>query len=137
MAQVPDVVNVRVKFLRKAHCSDLRHWMENQDNMYVGRGRILETYSFPPKSSEWANPYKSPRDGTHEQVIDKYEKWAREQIRTKPEMKANLLALTQRQRIGCWCVPKPIKFVPQSQEPVVCHAQILQKLIYELTQMEK
>jgi hypothetical protein len=71
-------------------------------DVYIGRG------------SKWGNPFVIGKDGTREEVIEKYEKW----IRSKPEL-LNSLHELRNFRLGCFCKPKP------------CHGDILVKIIEE------
>lgn len=77
------------------------HCKREPYDVYVGRGR----------GSRWGNPFKSPRDGTREQVIAKYERW----LLNQPELMATLPELRGKV-LGCWCAPKP------------CHADVLVRL---------
>lgn len=68
-------------------------------NVYIGR------------PSKWGNPFKIGRDGSRQDVIDKYEKWIQTQpylLKSLPELKGKIL--------GCYCAPLP------------CHGDILAKL---------
>jgi hypothetical protein len=80
---------------RVVHCKRERY------DVYVGRGR----------GSRWGNPFKSPHDGTREEVIAKYERW----LLGQPELVAALPELRGKV-LGCWCAPKP------------CHADVLLRL---------
>jgi hypothetical protein len=80
---------------RVVHCKRERY------DVYVGRGR----------GSRWGNPFKSPRDGSRDEVIAKYERWLVDQ----PELMAALPELRGKV-LGCWCAPKP------------CHADVLLRL---------
>ena len=71
-------------------------------DVYIGRG------------SKWGNPFYIGKDGTREEVIDKYEKY----IRNKPEL-LNALHELENKVLGCYCKPK------------ACHGDILVKLIKE------
>jgi Domain of unknown function (DUF4326) len=83
---------------RVVHCKRERY------DVYVGRGR----------GSRWGNPFRTPRDGTREQVIAKYERW----LLRQPELMAALPELRGKV-LGCWCAPKP------------CHADGLLRLANE------
>jgi hypothetical protein len=78
--------------------------------VYVGRGR----------GSKFGNPFEMPRDGSREEVIEKYEAWlltANEN--STPPMRItfeDLLALRGKDLV-CWCAPE------------VCHADVLLKYI--------
>ena len=69
-------------------------------DIYIGRG------------SKWGNPFYIGKDGTREEVIEKYKNWIPFQhhlIRDLHELKDNTL--------GCYCKPKP------------CHGDVLVELI--------
>ena len=129
---LPLVVNVKVAHLRKENprYETLRAWMADKDNEYVGRGRILDNYTFPESGSIWANPFKSPRDGTLEQVLDKYEKHIRDLMFNGRISRQQLIDLSNKKRIGCWCVADPVEY--GKEEKIICHAQVLQKLMKEI-----
>ncbi len=134
---IPKVVNVRVMNLRmsKPAYSSLKEWMQDPDNEYVGRGHILDNYTFPEKDSIWANPFKAPRDGDLPKVLDLYEKHIRDFLSKDEKNRSALLELGKKQRIGCWCVDHV--FAAKNFKAPVCHAQILQKLIFELVNNKK
>jgi hypothetical protein len=73
-----------------------------------------DDYIFIGRGSKWGNPYRIGKDGTREQVIEKYEDY----IRKKPEMMADLPKLVG-ENLGCYCYPKK------------CHGDVLVKLIKE------
>jgi hypothetical protein len=77
------------------------HSKRERYDVYVGRGR----------GSRWGNPFKSPRDGSRDEVIAKYERWLVRQpelVAALPELRGKVLA--------CWCAPEP------------CHADVLLRL---------
>lgn len=79
------------------------HCRREPYDIYIGR------------RSKWGNPYVVNEDGTREEVIDKYEKYVRDQpnlMAALPELKGKVL--------GCWCAPKS------------CHGDVLVKLIAEM-----
>ncbi|MEK6884667.1 MAG: DUF4326 domain-containing protein, partial [Nanoarchaeota archaeon] len=79
---------------------------------YVGRKNI--TYDLP--ESKWANPYLLHRDGTREEVCDKYEK----HIRADKFLMESLHELDGK-TLGCWC--------KSGKDPnKLCHGDILIKL---------
>jgi hypothetical protein len=75
------------------HCKRSRH------DVYIGR------------PSKWGNPFQVGRDGTREQVIERYERW----LLTQPELLAALPELAGR-TLGCWCAPR------------ACHGDVLARL---------
>ena len=80
------------------------HCKRSPFDVYVGR------------PSKWGNPFTIGKDGTRQQVIDKYRAWLLTQpdlIASIPELKGKIL--------GCWCSPKP------------CHADVLAYLANHMT----
>lgn len=72
------------------HCKKIKY------AVYIGR------------PSKWGNPFVIGRDGTREQVIEKYEQWLLKQphlIEALSELKDKIL--------GCWC------------SPLACHGDVL------------
>lgn len=67
--------------------------------VYIGRG------------SKWGNPFIIGKDGTREEVIEKYRKW----IKTQPELLQSLPELKNK-TLGCFCSPLP------------CHGDVLVEL---------
>ena len=63
------------------------------------------------RPSKWGNPFKIGRDGTREQVIEKYQRW----IKRQPMLMAALPELRGK-RLGCFC------------KPLQCHGDVLAKL---------
>lgn len=70
---------------------------------------------FIGRPSLWGNPFKVGRDGTREEVIEKY----REYVKSDPSLMA-LLPELRGKRLGCYCAPGP------------CHGEILVELLEEL-----
>jgi hypothetical protein len=72
------------------------HCKKEKYDIYIGR------------PSKWGNPFMIGRDGTREEVIEKYKKYVVTQthlIRDLVELKDKVL--------GCWCKPK------------ACHGDVL------------
>lgn len=67
-------------------------------DIYIGRG------------SKWGNPFSIGKDGTREEVINKYEQY----LLNTPELMAALSELLGKS-LGCFCKPK------------ACHSGILKK----------
>ena len=80
----------------------------------------FDIYCGRPKNrsggGEWGNPYREGKDGTREEVIEKYRihliKQIQMGIRTWKQLKG-----LHGKRLGCFCVPKP------------CHAQVLKEYV--------
>ena len=71
----------------------------------------LSTYVGRP--TKWGNPFVIGRDGDRNDVVAKYEKYARAKF-TKEEL-GELIG----RNLVCWCAPK------------ACHADVLVKLVSE------
>lgn len=68
-------------------------------DVYVGR------------PSKWGNQFVIGKDGTREEVVQKYREWLLEQ----PELMASLHELKDK-TLGCWCSPN------------LCHGDVLAEL---------
>jgi hypothetical protein len=79
--------------------SKVVHCKKDKFDVYIGR------------PSKWGNPFAIGKDGTREQVIEKYRSW----IPTQPELIAALPELKDKV-LGCWCAPK------------ACHGDVLAEL---------
>lgn len=83
--------------------------------------KVLNKYKdgFPPDSvyigrpSKWGNPFTIGKDGTREEVIEKYREW----LKTQPQ----LIEAAKRELAGkdlvCFCAPKP------------CHGDVLVEIV--------
>lgn len=78
---------------------------------YVGRGTV------------WGNPFLIGRDGSREEVIEKYSVHIVKKLLDDPELIPVLLDM-EGQRLGCFCAPRP------------CHADVLVKLIEDYRDFE-
>ena len=108
------IVNVKVKFIRPKY-DNLREWMKDNNNVYIGRGGIvfIDNERFPKNDSVWANPYKIGKDGSREEVIERYKKYIIEKIKNG---ECDLTELHGK-NLGCWCAPEE------------CHGNVLIQLI--------
>lgn len=80
------------------------HCKKEPYNVYVGR------------PSKWGNPFEIGKDGTREEVIEKYREWILDNsdlLKDIHELKGKTLA--------CWCAPKS------------CHGDVLLELANETT----
>lgn len=84
----------RQKYTNVVHCK------KTQYDVYIGR------------PSKWGNPFTIGKDGTRDEVIEKYRKW----IMTQPQLLSALHELKGK-RIACWCAPK-----------YYCHGDVLAEL---------
>jgi hypothetical protein len=112
------VENVRVNFIRPKGFQNLKEWMKEPNNIYIGRGGIvfIDGERFPRSNSLFCNPYKLNIDGSREEIIEKYRKYITKKIETEPKFKQELLKLKDK-NLGCWCHPE------------FCHGDILLELI--------
>lgn len=85
------------------------HFQKEPYDIYIGR----DVKRLGIKKSPYANPFKIGRDGTREEVIEKYRKWLLNQPelveRAKRELKGKVL--------GCWCKPE------------ACHGDVLVEIV--------
>ena len=117
------VVNCKVKYIRPEY-KNLKEWIEDDNNVYIGRSGIVfilneETNKkerFPKKSSKFANPYKVGKDGTREEVIQKYEFYIKKKLNVDLVLRQELIEMKGK-NLGCWCHPEP------------CHGDVLLELI--------
>lgn len=72
------------------------HCKRDRFDIYIGR------------PSKWGNPFKSGRDGTREEVIEKYAEYL-----SQNEYLLSCLHELKGKTLGCWCAPK------------ACHGDVL------------
>lgn len=70
-------------------------------DVYIGRG------------SQWGNPFKIGKDGTREEVIEKYQEYLKGNPKLVEEAKKELKG----KKLGCYC------------KPLLCHGDVLVELI--------
>lgn len=111
------VVNCKVKYIRPEY-NNLQDWMNDENNIYIGRRGVvfINKNRFPEKSSNFANPYKIGKDGTREEVLEKYKEYIINKINNNPELMRELNSMKGK-KLGCWCFPER------------CHGNILLELI--------
>lgn len=80
------------------------HCKRESYDVYIGR------------PSKWGNPFKSGRDGTLDEVIEKY----KEHVMSTAYLMGSLHELKGK-TLGCWCKPKR------------CHGDVLVELVEEVT----
>ena len=112
------VVNVKVANIRPLGFTNLREWISDPENKYIGRKGIvfIDGQRFPKEDSIWANPFKVGRDGTREEVIQKYRLYIEEKLK-EPEYKEALERLRGK-NLGCWCKPEG------------CHGDVLLEFLH-------
>lgn len=120
------VVNTQTKLLRPRY-RDLREWMEDTRNVYIGRKYEVFIDSpnggkerFPPHSSVFANPYRVTNELSESESMKLYEEHMRLKLCMYPDLVHDLLCL-KKKNIGC-------------SNPT--HAGVLLKLISEIDGVE-
>ena len=79
------------------------HCKREKYDVYIGR------------PSKWGNPFTIGKDGSRDDVIDKYKLW----ILSNQELLSDLSELKDK-TLGCWCHPLP------------CHGDVLVELVNKL-----
>lgn len=112
------IENVRVRFIRPKGFHDLEKWIEDDNNIYIGRAGIvyIKGEKFPKNDSIFHNPFKIDDNTTREEVIQKYKIYITDKLENEPELVHELIKLKNK-NLGCWCYPE------------LCHGNILLELI--------
>ncbi len=76
------------------------HCKNEPFDVYIGR------------PSKWGNPFRIGKDGSREDVIEKYRHW----ILANPSLMARLRSELKGKTLGCWCKPN------------ACHGDVLAEL---------
>ena len=119
------VVNCKVKFLREEGYANLKEWVANPQNVYVGRAGVVfvkegeKQERFPKTASPFCNPFKVGKDGTRDEVIAKFREFLRAKIQSHPAFLDELLLLKGK-TLGCWCKPE------------ACHGDVLLEVVNSL-----
>jgi hypothetical protein len=79
--------------------------------------RIPKEAVYVGRPSIFGNPFVIGRDGSRDEVIEKYKDWFLEKIISDPEFAASVLALKSVPALVCWCAPKR------------CHASVIVELL--------
>lgn len=106
------VVNVKVQNIRPKY-KNLKDWSNDSNNVYIGRRGVVfvDGYRFPTNDSRYANPFKIDKDGSRDEVLNKYKKYIKSWITDEDYQ------FLCGKNLGCWC--KPLK----------CHGDILVDMI--------
>jgi len=92
------------------------HCMEQPFDVYIGR-----KHPRFPAGSKWQNPFKIGKDGTREQVLEKFRLWLPKQ----KHLIANLEELRGK-TLGCWC--------KSASDPKPCHGDIYLEFLQKTPQ---
>lgn len=76
------------------------HCKKEKYDVYIGR------------PSPWGNPFTLKDESERENVIQKYQSWLKDQIKTGKISKERVLSLRGK-TLGCWCAPR------------ACHGDVL------------
>lgn len=101
----PRVVNVKVKYIRPQY-QNLKEWCEDPKNVYIGRRGIvfIDGKRYPKFHSPFANTFKTGRDGTREEVVEKYKVYILQRLEDGKISREDLRGLLGK-NLGCWCKP--------------------------------
>lgn len=121
------VVCCKVSKIRPRY-QNLKEWMEDDSNVYIGRGGVVFIENpdtgikerFPKNSSPFHNPFKIGNNGTRAEVIQMYREYIVDKLNNDKNLKKMLLNLKGK-NLGCWCHPEP------------CHGDVLLELIDKLS----
>ena len=83
------------------------------DAVYIGRRSVRGPLKLG--ESPWANPYRIGPDGTREEVLARFETYARERLQSEP----GWLEPLRGKDLACWC------------HPASCHGDVILKLLEE------
>lgn len=123
------VVNVKVAHIRPQY-KNLREWMAEENNVYIGRAGIVfvptqeEEFSgsgkrrWPPAASKWANPYKVGDSRSREEALELYERHLDTLLLDESNRKE--FQLLRGKTLGCWC------------KPAKCHGDIITRRLAEM-----
>jgi hypothetical protein len=114
------VVNCKVKYIRPKY-KNLEEWMKNDNNVYIGRAGVVfvNNVRCPKKASEFANPYRIGKDGTRDEVLEKYRIYIENRLKTDENL-LNELKKLEGKNLGCWCSPDK------------CHGDILLEILTKI-----
>ena len=79
------------------------HCKRSEYDVYIGR------------PGPWGNPFTIGKDGTREEVVEKYAEW----VLTQPDLLAKIKIELKGKVLGCFCAPK------------LCHGDIIVELTNE------
>ena len=114
-----EVICVKKDNLKKLGYRDLEHWLEDSNNIYIGRNMV---YVKGANKSKWCNPFTVKKYG-REQCLQLY----KEYILNNPKLLSELNELKNK-KLGCWCY-KSNKNPALNEE---CHGDILMELVDQL-----
>lgn len=106
-----EVVNVKKKFLIQKGYKDFEDWVNNSNNVYIGRN--MSFYIKGALGSKWQNPFSVKKYGRDE-CLKKYKEYI-----VANQNLLNDLEELRGKTLGCFCWPEK------------CHGNILIELLAE------
>ncbi|XP_063426492.1 uncharacterized protein LOC134710193 [Mytilus trossulus] len=109
------VVSVKKRSLNHMGFKDLEHWLEDTNNIYIGRD--MTHYVPGAVGSKWQNPFKDEKLGK-EKRVELYEEYILSDTKTY-DGKTLLESIEELQgkTLGCWCKPE------------FCHGDVLVQIL--------
>lgn len=100
-----------------ATVANRKHWngILPEDNVEGARPNSV----YIGRPSKWGNPFEIGKDGTREEVIERYREWIALQLpllKALPELRGKVLV--------CWC------------KPLACHGDVLAELANQVGESE-
>lgn len=112
--KTPSVKNLLAKSLLQSY----------SDIVYIGRA--IKARGYPELSgSSLANPYYINRDGTREEVVEKYRRWLWEQVQSNTEAKEELNGLLKNAKSRQEPDRHPLKLACWCKEDEKCHGDVV------------
>ena len=115
------IANVKVACIRPQY-QNLKEWMVDPNNVYIGRRGIvfIGGQRYPSQDSPFANPFKIGKDGTREEVINRYRDYIVAKIENGEILHQQIENLRGK-TLGCWCY--------NTGEEGSCHGDILIEIL--------
>jgi hypothetical protein len=112
------VINCKVSNIRPKY-NNLKELLEDENNIYIGRRGIVfvDGERYPKSDSIFANPYKVGKDGTRDEVIEKYKIYFYDKIRSNPTFWKDEFVKLKGKNLCCWCHPER------------CHGDVILELL--------
>ena len=88
------------------------HCKKEKYDVYIGR------------PGPWGNPFSIGKDGTREEVIEKFRDWIKDQDLLMQEIES-----LRGKTLGCWCCQTPSYYVEGMK--MICHGEVLMEIINE------
>uniref|UniRef100_A0A6C0C7M0 DUF4326 domain-containing protein n=1 Tax=viral metagenome TaxID=1070528 RepID=A0A6C0C7M0_9ZZZZ len=111
------IVNIRKNILC-GHYDNFKDWMDDSNNVYIGKPIIINKKLCPANKSEWYNPYNVSKKMTYDQSLQMYKKYLIEML--KDEECLARFKMLRGKNLGCWC------------KPGQCHGDIIVKLLNDI-----